>query len=321
MRDVARHAGVSTQTVSRVVNAHPHVREETRRRVLASIEELDYRVNNAARSLGTAQTRTIGLIASDATLYGPAVGIAAIEAAARAEGRWVSTAYAQAEDAASVRAALAHVRGQGVDGIILVGAHADTWREIDGSALGLPVEVLHGGQGAGAQERGSAMSVEHLAALGHRLIARVAGPAEWLDERARAKGFTAALESLGLVAGPSWSADWSARAAYALAGEVAAAVRADGGPTAVVAANDQTALGLIAGLEGEGLRVPEDVSVVGFDDNPDAAYYRPSLTTVRLDIAGEARRCVTAVLGDGGAEVAAADPPRLIPRASTAPLR
>lgn len=126
MREVAQRAGVSTQTVSRVLNGHPHIREETRARVSEAIAALDYRVNNAARTLGTARTRTLGVIASDPTLYGPAAGIAALESAARAHRRRISTAYANAEDAASVAAALAHVHAQGVDGIILVGAHGRT---------------------------------------------------------------------------------------------------------------------------------------------------------------------------------------------------
>ena len=98
VRDVARLAGVSSQTVSRVINDHPNIRPETRAKVLDAMAALDYRVNNAARALGTRTTRTLGVIASDATLYGPAVGIAALEAAARAAGRWVATTYADAAD-------------------------------------------------------------------------------------------------------------------------------------------------------------------------------------------------------------------------------
>src|SRR5690349_3357337 len=112
VREVARAAGVSTQTVSRVINAHPGIRDETRRRVLEAMAALDYRVNNAARALGTRRTRTIGILASDASMYGPAMGILALEAAARATGRWVTAAYADAGDEASVVQAARHLFAQ-----------------------------------------------------------------------------------------------------------------------------------------------------------------------------------------------------------------
>ncbi|BDV31755.1 LacI family transcriptional regulator [Microbacterium terricola] len=317
VREVAQAAGVSTQTVSRVINAHPNIRDDTRRRVLEAMAALDYRVNNAARSLGTATTRTLGVIASDATLYGPAAAIAALETAARAEGRWIATAYADAEDAASVDAAVAHVRAQGVDGIILVAPHARTLAALTAAPLEVPLVAMHAGDGAARQRAGAALAVAHLAGLGHRRIARLGGPADWVEEAARAEGFDHAVRAHGLHVGARWAGDWSAAAGAALAPEIAAALRAPGGPTGVVVANDQMALGLIAGLRTAGVDVPGDVSIAGFDDNPDAAFYRPALTTVRLDLAGEARRCVGAVLGE--AEVAASAPPVLVARASTAP--
>jgi len=119
------------------------------------------------------------------------------------------------------------------------------------------------------------------------------------------------------VPGPRWEGDWSAAAGARRAAEVAAAVRAPGGPTAIVVANDQMALGLMAALADIGLAVPGDLSIAGFDDNPDAAYYRPALTTVRVDIDGEARRCIGEVLGLP--EVDAPAPPLVVARASTAP--
>ena len=118
--------------------------------------------------------------------------------------------------------------------------------------------------------------------------------------------------------GPIWEGDWTAACAAALSPAIAAAVRGPGGPTAVVVANDQMALGLIAGLRSAGVEVPGDVSIAGFDDNPDAAYYRPALTTVRVDIAGEARRCVAEVLGLE-ASASPVTEPVLVVRASTAP--
>ena len=317
VRDVARLAGVSSQTVSRVINEHANIRPETRSKVLDAMAALDYRVNNAARALGTRTTRTLGVVASDATLYGPSAGIGALEAAAREVGRWVATAYADAADEASVEGAARHLLGQGVDGIIVVAPHARTLESLAKLSPGVPVATLHGGLGADRQTDAAALAAEHLAALGHRRIARLSGPEDWLEALAREAGVSRVLAHRRLDPGPRWLGDWSASAGAAIAPLVAEAAREPGGPTAVAVANDQMALGLIAGLRGAGVDVPGGLSVTGFDDNPDAAFYSPPLTTVRLDLAGEARRCIAEVLGHPASAVP--DPPRLVVRASTSP--
>lgn len=320
VRDVARAAGVSPQTVSRVLNGHLSIRDDTRARVLAAVDALGYRMNNAARALGTSTTRTLGVVASDAALYGPSAGIAALETAARARGRWIATAYADAADPASVVAALQHLLSQGVDGIILVAAHTRTSEAVDAARPGVPVVALHGGAGTDRQAEGAALAVRHLLSLGHERIAELSGPPDWTEAVARSRGVAAALAEGGVASAGRWSGDWSAAAGAAAAGDVAAAVSRPDGPTAVVTANDQMALGLIAGLRAGGVEVPGEVSVAGFDDNPDAAFYSPALTTVRLDLAGEARRVVAAVVGDLEAGAPAA-PPILVERASTAAPR
>ncbi|MCB0907256.1 MAG: LacI family DNA-binding transcriptional regulator [Nocardioidaceae bacterium] len=316
VREVARLAGVSTQTVSRVLNDSPSLREGTRQRVLAAIAELGYRPNNAARSLGTATTRTLGVIVTDATLHGPAMAIAELARAAHASGRWVSTAYADADDEASVRTAVAHILGQGVDALVLVAPHVLTRRVLESVRGDLPLVVMHEGP-PDRQAEAAGVVADHLADLGHTRIGRLGGPDNWLEEAARRRGFAEALAARDLEAGPAWSGDWSAESGAAAAGAIAAAVRTPGGPTAIAVANDQMALGLIAGLELGGLRVPGDVSVAGFDDNPDTAFYRPPLTTVRIDVGGEARRCVATAFGDP--EPARPAPPELVVRSSTAP--
>jgi DNA-binding LacI/PurR family transcriptional regulator len=321
MRDVARAAGVSTQTVSRVLNGHPYIREETRDKVLEAMTSLGYRVNNAARALGTQRTKTIGVIAADATLYGPSVAIAAVEAAARAEGRWIATTYADADDEESVLAAFEHLRAQGVDGVIVIGAHSRIREAIDQRVDGFPVAVLHGDHGSLAQRRAAATIVGYLTTLGHRRIARIGGPADWLEEAARSAGFDDALTG-GAVCSVRLNGDWSAASGAAAGERLARLIGTADGPTAIVAANDQMALGAIAALTGRGHRVPEDVSVAGFDDGPDSAFYRPSLTTVRVDITAEAKRCVAAITAPTRpAEAAAAGvaAPLLVVRESTAP--
>src|SRR6478735_3076538 len=180
VRDVAQLAGVSTQTVSRVLNDSTSLREETRVRVLDAMAQLEYRPNNAARALGTATTRTLGVVATDVTLYGPALAVAALASAARDAGRWIATAYADATEAASVEAALSHVRGQGVDGIVLVAPHARTRDALLNHASGTPIVVMHGGP-VDRQAEGASLVVDHLVGLGHRRIGRLGGPSDWLE--------------------------------------------------------------------------------------------------------------------------------------------
>lgn len=308
VRDVAAAAGVSTQTVSRVLNDYPGIRDATRERVLAAVAALDYRVNNAARALGTSLTRTVGVVASDAVLHGPAAGIAALERAARARGRWISTAYTDSDDPADIDAAVQHLLDQGVDGIVLVAAHGTT--PLDG--FDVPIVALYGATGI-RQRSAAALVVAHLADLGHRRIVEVAGPPDWREAQSRTAGVADVVVRRGLDRVGRAEGDWSAASGSALADAVAGHVRA--GATAVAVANDQMALGLMAGLAARGLAVPADVSVAGFDDNPDAAFYTPSLTTVRLDVEGEAAEAVAHVLGED--PLPPADPV-LVARASTA---
>ncbi|RWZ51152.1 LacI family DNA-binding transcriptional regulator [Labedella phragmitis] len=314
VRDVARRAGVSTQTVSRVLNDYPGIRDETRQRVLDAVAALDYRMNNAARALGTRRSRIIGVVASDTALYGPSAGIAALEAAARERGRWVATAYADADDADSVLAAVGHLLAQGVDGIVLVAPHVGTRAAVERAAITIPIVSLHAEPGA-RQADGAGLAVAHLAELGHVRIAEIAGPSDWLESSVRSEGIAAAAERSGVAVVARWEGDWTAASGHALAAEISAALAAPAAPTGVVVANDQMALGLIAGLTERGIAVPGVLSIVGFDDNPDAAFYTPALTTVRVDVAGEAGRALDGVLGATGSEPAA---PRLVVRASTA---
>lgn len=320
VRDVAARAGVSRQTVSRVLNEHPEVAADTRERVLAAMAELGYRVNNAARALGTRRTHTLGVLASDALQYGPSRSLAAIEARARGAGYWVSAAFADAGDADAVVSAVEHLVSQGVEGIVVVAPHAQTMDALDALKIDVPVAALHSsGRGARGlsvdQAAGARLAVAALAEAGHTRIAHLAGPADWLEAESRAEGYALELAARGIDDATVIVGDWSAAS-----GRLAAAAVRDAGVTAVFSANDQMALGLITGLREAGLDVPGDVSVVGFDDVPDAAHYWPPLTTVRQDFDELARRAVAAVLGD---EAAPVEPvrPVLRERSSIAPPR
>lgn len=305
VREVAARAGVSRQTVSRVLNDHPEVAADTRMRVLKAMDELDYRMNNAARALGTRRSRTLGILASDALQYGPSRSIAALEASARAVGYWVSAAFASAGDAQAVVSAVDHLIAQGVEGIVVVAPHARTLDVLDALRVDVPIVTLHssghGSRGLSVdQVAGARLAVAALADAGHTRIAHLAGPADWLEAESRADGFTAELAARGIAHGLVIEGDWSAGSGYAALGAVRAA-----GVTAVFAANDQMALGLLGALHEAGLSVPADVSVVGFDDVPDSAYYWPRLTTIRQDFDELARRAVAALIS--GADAAASD--------------
>lgn len=196
MSDVARVAGVSHQTVSRVLNDHPSVRDETRARVLAAIADLGYRRNTAARALVTRRTGTIGVVTSGSALFGPTSTLIAVERAAREAGLFVSMATLARWDAAGVHQVLEHFMSQGVDGVVVIAAHDHAVEAV--RAFGAPVPLVmvgprgldHPGLQAIAvdQYAGARIATRHLLDLGHRHVLHLAGPQDWLDARSRVRG-------------------------------------------------------------------------------------------------------------------------------------
>lgn len=296
MADVARLAGVSHQTVSRVVNDHPNLRPETRERVQRAIEQLGYRPNTAARALVTRRSGTIGVIGSKSGYWGPSTVHRTVQAAARAAGFFVSSVNLPALTRAEVVDAIDHLRSQGVEGIVLITA-TDEALEVARShqATGLPVIVVEGDETKASwtvgvdQARGAALAVEHLLGLGHTEIVHLAGPQSWTEARARLVGYQDAMYAAGLRPAPALIGDWSARSGFTLGCEEIVP-RSD--VTAVFCANDQMALGLLRALHESGRAVPEQVSVVGFDDIPEAAFLIPPLTSVRQDFGAVGRRAI-----------------------------
>ncbi|MFI5914852.1 LacI family DNA-binding transcriptional regulator [Dactylosporangium sp. NPDC051541] len=289
MRDVAHLAGVSHQTVSRVVNDHPNVRSETRARVLAAMRALDYQPNVAARTLATNRSQTLGLVTFDTTLFGPSFMVHAIERAAREAGYFVSIASAREPDVPQVREAIRRLREQAVEGIVTLAPVAAAWTALRQEPLDVPIVGLgiSSGEAEGVpmvaidNAAGAAMATRHLLELGHATVHHVAGPANWPEARERQAGWRAALEEAARPAPPPLAGDWSAAAGYDAG--LALADRPE--VTAVFCANDQMAIGVLRALHEAGRRVPRDVSVVGFDDVPEAPYLLPPLTTVRQDFA------------------------------------
>jgi DNA-binding LacI/PurR family transcriptional regulator len=299
MLDVARVAGVSHQTVSRVLNEHPSVRPETRARVLAAIAELGYRRNSAARALATKRSSTIGLLTATSSRSGPVSTLVAVEEACRSAGLWVSVASLSAYDLDSVRSALDHFLDQGVEGIIVIAPVEEAVQGALAVALEVPMVIVAprvdpAGRtlAVGVDQRGGArLVVRHLVELGHTRIAHLAGPAGWLDAGERERGWREELAAWDLAPAELLAGDWTAASGFA------AAARLDPATTAVFAANDQMALGLVRALVERGLRVPQDVSVAGFDDIETAAYTLPPLTTVRQDFGALGLAAVRALLG------------------------
>jgi DNA-binding LacI/PurR family transcriptional regulator len=324
--DVARLAGVSHQTVSRVLNDLPNVRPATRVRVEDAIKQLRYRPSPAARALVTRRSRTIGLITTGNPDYGPSSILLGFTEAARHARYLVSISSMLETDVASMRAAVELLLGQNVEAIVLIAAHRGALEAIQGIDLGVPLLAVESSGRVGFhsvsidQFRGGYDATCHLIALGHRDIVHVAGPEDSMDATERVRGWRAALSEHALVAREPLVGDWSPASGFRIGLELAHDVSF----TAVFSANDQMALGVMHALGTRGIRVPHDVSVMGFDDIPEAEHFTPPLSTVRQDF-GELGRTVMstllAVIQDGSPEEAPHPLAQLVERESTAAPR
>ncbi|MFF7927954.1 LacI family DNA-binding transcriptional regulator [Streptomyces mirabilis] len=327
--DVARLAGVSQKTVSRVMNDEPYVSADVRRRVLAAAEELGYRSNNAARALASGRTRSIGVVTLGTALYGPASLLMGVERAVRDTGYALRVVNTMEGERAGIAGAVDSLLDQGVDGIVI----SEPIDEADGADLSarvdVPVLVLgapppfaapHVVTAGIVSSQMARAATEHLLELGHTTVHHLAGPQRWYSARDRLDGWREALAAHGRAEPPVAEGDWSAASGYAAGRELLA----DPGVTAVFAANDDMAIGLIRALTEAGRRVPEDISVVGFDDIPVAAYVTPPLTTVRQPFDAMAqdglKLLVHAIENPQADPLPMTDPPvELVVRASSAP--
>ena len=328
MTDVAQLAGVSKQTVSRVVNGSPQVRPETRERVLAAMEILSYRPNSVARALATGRSRTIGVVSFGTTFHGPASAVAAIEAAADAAGYFVTNVSVRRLDRRAMARAVQRLRVQGVDGIVAIAPHARAAGALLAVSAEIPIVSIEATDPDGRiptaavdSYAGAVAATRYLLDLGHRTVHHLAGPADWRSAQRRAAGWRDVLRARGARIDEAPVGDWSARSGYELGRRLAATE----GVTAIFAANDAMAVGLMRALNEAGRRIPDDVSVVGFDDMPEAGFLSPPLTTVRQDFEQLGRRTVEMLLALVEEPQSAMDQERLEPllvvRASTAPPR
>jgi DNA-binding LacI/PurR family transcriptional regulator len=326
MTDVARLAGVSQKTVSRVVNNERYVSEEAREKVLRAAAELGFRPNTAARALITGRFKRIGVVSLGSALYGPASMLVALERATRAAGLSFMVANTPEGQPEAIQDAVDWLLAQGVDGILL-SEPKDEGQHL--RPAGVPIVSL--GQAADLPEAQVALSrgrtaascreaVDHLLDLGHAKVWHVAGPQDWWEGRERVEGWAEAHRARGIEPPPPLQGDWTPAGGYRAGLELPPEA------TAVFCANDDTAIGVSRALNEAGRRVPDDVSLVGFDDIPAAAYLSPPLTTVQQDFEGDATHALDVLMrllpGAAPSEPeakAAAPRRRLVVRSSTAP--
>ncbi|RZU62889.1 LacI family DNA-binding transcriptional regulator [Zhihengliuella halotolerans] len=283
MRDVALAAGVSAQTVSRVLSDSTHVQPETKSRVLAAVEELGYRRNKTARALVTGQSKTLGLITLATNFYSRSSLAMGIENEARANGYIVNATTTESLGSRAIAGAISRLVDQGVDGLIIAVPLRDVDAPLERLTRRLPTVTVDGLRTSAAdivavdQVSAARVATQHLLDLGHQTVWHVAGPVEWSDSDARIEGWQQTLRAAGASVPPELHGDWTPESGYRnglILGRMPDV-------TAILVASDEMAFGLLRAFTELGRRVPDDVSVVGFDDIALAAYASPPLTTVR----------------------------------------
>lgn len=326
--DVARAAGVSYQTVSRVLNNAPDVSAATRERIQQVIKELGYRRSRTATALSTSRSTAIGILTDGSPRFGPVGTLMALEKVARDRVYFTTVVNVEEPYKTSVPKALDTLDEIGVDGIIVIAPLLSVAAEVRNAAINVPVEMIAAGASSTPtlftysedQELGARMATQHLIDLGHRDIAHFAGSMEWFDGRVRKRGWEGALRDAGLEPGLCVEGDWSPAWAYRTGLRL---VKEGTVPRAVFAASDHTALGLIRALSESGIRVPEDVSVVGYDDVEGSDFFLPPLTTVRQDFTALADASIEVLLGaiEGREAERAPSMPLLVKRQSAVRAR
>lgn len=287
--DVAAAAGVSHQTVSRLLKGYPGIRPETRERVTRALDELEYRPNLTARNLKSGGSQRIAALTHETSQVGPSRIAEAASAAAREAGYILDLVTLDTRNPHAIEESLELLSQHSLAGVLALASSDEMMRGFTEVDFRVPVYLeIEADDPTSFSETGIVALVEHLESLGHRRLALISGPPDWSSARGRQHAYESAIDRLGLQSAGELHGDWSAGSGYRALAELDTLPDA----TAIVAANDQMALGAMLALKERGLRIPDDVSVVGVDDIPEAAYYDPPLTTLRNDFDTTGRMAV-----------------------------
>ena len=323
LSDVAEAVGVSAQTVSRVLNNHPSVRPETRQKVLAAVQALGYEPNLAARLLASGSSGAVGILLTAGLSHGMASTFSAIARAVRERGDTFVLATAEGGDPESVRQALAHLHGHRVATIVVLAQRADVLAILSSQRHRGPVVAIISGQHEFSelstvsidQALGSRLATEHLLAQGRSRLLHVTGDLSWQDASERLASYQSVCAQAGVpgrwVGTDAWTGEAGAMVARRLLDT--------GLPDAVFASNDDIALGLCHVLLAAGVKIPDDVAVIGFDDIPLARWATPSLSSITqdFDALGRAALSLSDELVEGAPAHSIHLEPQLVVRASS----
>lgn len=323
--DVARAAGVSHQTVSRFLKGYEGIRPETRDKVTEALRELGYRPNLTARSLTTGRSHRVAALTHEIAQVGPSKILEAVNAAAREAGYLLDVITLDVHDPEAIRASIDLALQSDLAGVLALASTDEMASVFNSTNFRVPSYIVAMSDdafepGTGHVGIGFPDVVDHLVGLGHSNVLHIAGPQAWVAGRKRSREYEAAVAAAGIRSLGIIPSDWSAKSGY----DAVMSLEDPLAATAILAANDQIALGAMLALRERGFSVPDDVSVTGIDDIPEAAYFAPPLTTLRVDFRGEGSDAFQQLL----AAIEGREPPRhpaysseLIVRRSTGPAR
>ncbi|WES64354.1 substrate-binding domain-containing protein [Microbacter sp. GSS18] len=294
--DIARLADVSHQSVSRYLRGLP-MRDSTRERIEKALTEVEYKPNLTARALTTGRSHRIGALTHEIDQVGPSQIVQGASQAARAAGYLLDIVSLDMTDPAAVEEAVALLRQHDLAGILALSSTDEMRRAFEHASFDVPTVIVTESDDPDDDDLLSfaiPALIDHLADLGHERFLHVAGPDAWAAARNRRLAYERAVTARGLTSVGTLMGDWSAKSGHDAIASLPDARTA----TAIVAANDQMALGALRALAERGIRVPDDVSVTGVDDIPEAAYFTPPLTTVRIDFRTQGRDAVHELLAE-----------------------
>ena len=322
--DVAQAAGVSHQTVSRFLKGFEGIRPETREKVVRALDELEYRPNLTARSLKSGRSHRIGALTHEISKVGPSRVAEGATAAAREAGYVLDLISLDVRNPRAIEESLELITQHDLAGVLALASTDEMTRAFETTDFRVPAYIDAEADDAVSSHPSDLTSVglpaliAHLADLGHRRLAHIAGPATWSAARNRVVAFETAVAAQGLQSTAVLHGDWSAGSGY----DAIAGLDHIPDATAFVAANDQMALGAMLALKERGLRIPDDVSVVGIDDIPESAYFDPPLTTLHIDFEAAGRLSVHKLLAQierTEMRPVVVPPPQLVARSSSGP--